>query len=472
MDNPNVVTKDDQEQLPVDQNTPASPEELGVGQRQSNEPFSPIDFDTIIDNAFGEKTEQPEVQPTEELKTEEPPKSEESKEDQPEQEAETKQEVQEGEAQLKEEEKKEPENAAPKEAEQKETENKEQADLDSIESKLGTHTSPKTKTLFKEVKELAAKERAERQKVAKELEEARKQLQEVQKTKDTIPQNVQEEINQLRDRLRQFDANADPAIVQKYDKTIERNNETILKTLVDAGLPKEHADKLKKNGVTLANLRPYLETLETGKGADGKQYDADPDTAERIRETIRENLRVSKEKDREINDWRTNFEQRNKQLEEENQKQLQEATQRLTKEFDLHLNKWDFLKKPSDVADTDAPAIRKQKEEAIARYNDLSLKFADTIKKETTNPLDAQISARVGILYRDYVAPELQSKLAQAQKEIESLKAQVGKMKQSGSAAKSIGTNAPRASAKAPVNMNEGFDDIVDSLAAQIAQTN
>jgi hypothetical protein len=136
------------------------------------------------------------------------------------------------------------------------------------------------------------------------------------------------------------------------------------------------------------------------------------------------------------------------------------------------LNKWDFLKKPADVADSDVPAIRKQKEEAISKYNDLSLKFAETIKKETTNPLDAQIAARVGILYRDYVAPQLQTKLAEAQKEIEGLRSQVGKMKQSGSAAKSMGTNAPRANAKAPISMNEGFDDIVDSLAAQIAQGN
>jgi len=55
MDNQNVANE---EQPVVDPNTPASPEELGVGQRQSNEPFSPIDFDNIIDGAFANLTEQ------------------------------------------------------------------------------------------------------------------------------------------------------------------------------------------------------------------------------------------------------------------------------------------------------------------------------------------------------------------------------------------------------------------------------
>ena len=467
MDNQNVVN-DDQEQPVVDQNTQATPEELGVGQRQSNEPFSPIDFDNIVDGAFANISAKKEEEPSNEPPAQEQ-KTEESSEEP------VKEEVSESKEEAKEEEPK-AEEKAPEEVKEEtkpvEEDKKDDAakDLDAIESKLGQHTSPKTKSLFKEVKALAAKERGERERVAKELEETRKQLEEIKKAKEALPPNVNEELQQLRDRLRQFDANADPAIVQKYDKTIEKNNDTIIKTLVDAGLPKEHADKLKKNGVTLANLKPYLDTLETGKGADGKQYDADPDTAEAIRESLRENLRLAKDKGREIDEWRNNFEQRTKQTEEQQQKLIQDATQRLNKEFENHLGKWEFLKKPSDISDTDAPAIRKQKEEAINRYNESSLKFAETVKNETTDPLNAQIAARIGILYRDHVTPQLQNRLAEATKEIESLKAQVSKMKQSGSAAKSIGTNAPRASVKAPVSMNEGFDDIVDSLASEIAQ--
>lgn len=466
MDNQNV---ENEEQPIVDQNTQATPQELGVGQRQSNEPFSPIDFDSIVDGAYAnineKKQEEAENEPPAQEPAKEPAKEEAETEEKAE---ETKEEAPAEEPAKQEESKQEEKPVEEPKAEEKKQEAA--SDLESIEAKLGQHTSPKTKKLFNEVKTLAAKERTERERVAKELEDTRKQLEEIKKSKEALPPSVNEELQQLRDRLRSFDANADPAIVQKYDNTINKNNENIIKTLVDAGLPKEHADKLKKNGITLANLKPYLDTLESGKGADGKQYDADPDTAEAIRESLRENLRLSKDKAREIDEWRANYDQRIKQTEEQQQKAIQEATGRLNKEFETHLSKWDFLKKPSDIMDTDAPAIRKQKEEAINRYNEASLKFAETVKNETTDPLNAQISARIGILYRDHVAPQLQNQLAEARKEIESLRAQVGKMKQSGSASRSIGTTAPRSAPKAPVNFNEGFDDIVDSLASELGK--
>lgn len=466
MDNQNVAN----EEQPVDQNTPATPEELGVGQRQSNEPFSPIDFDNIIDGAFANLTQQK----AEEVVDNEPPAAEPPAQEEPQQEEKTENapaEAPEAKTENAASEEQEPkkEEAVPEQAKTEQKVQDANKELESIEAKLGQHTSPKTKKLFNEVKALASKERTERERISKELEDTRKQLEEIKKGREAVPENVNEELQQLRDRLRAFDANADPKIVEKYDNTINKNNDTIIKTLMDAGLPKEHADKLKKSGVTLANLKPYLDTLESGKGADGKQYDADPDTAEAIRETLRENLRLSKDKAREIDEWRVNYDQRVKQTEEQQKKAIEEATGRLNKEFETHLGKWEFLKKPSDIMDSDAPAIRKQKEEAINRYNQASLKFAETIKNETTDPLNAQIAARIGILYRDHVTPQLQNQLAEARKEIESLKAQVGKMKQSGSAAKSIGTTAPRSTPKQNVNFDQGFDDIVDSLASEIA---
>lgn len=453
----------------TDQTEMATPEELGVGQRQSNEPFSPIDFDNIIDKAFEAKNEPPKEEVQDDVKAEaEAEKPEETQQPAQETPKETEKEEEKPEAKEEQAKTEEEKPAETKAEEEKSAEKKEASELDAIESKLGAHTSPKTKKLFNEVKSLAAKEKQERERVAKELEETRKQLDEIKKAKEAVPENVTNELNELRDKLRQLDANADPAIVQKYDKSIEKNNDSIIKILSDSGLPKEHCDKLKKSGITLSNLKPYLDTLESGKGADGKQYDADPDTAEKIREAVRENLRIGKEKETEIANWRSNYEQRTKKAEEEQKVAVEQASQRLTKEFDDHVGRWDFLKKPADVMDTDAPAIRKQKEEAINRFNDISLKFADAIKKETSNPLDAQIAARVGILYRDHIAPTLKSRLEDAQKEIAALQSQVNKMKQSGSAAKSIGTTAPRSAPKQEVSAGDGFDDIVDAMANQM----
>jgi hypothetical protein len=448
------------EETPVDQGDQASPEELGVGQRQSNEPFSPVDFDSIVDKAFSaaqeakpaEETVVAEKAPidTKNATVEDKDEDETPKEEEPKDAAEV----------VKEE-------PAAKEDVKEEVKEETPKEIADIESKLGQHTSPKTKQLFAEVKNLASKERAEREKVSKELEETRKQIEELKKTTQSVPKEVEQEIQQLRDKVRQFDANADPAIINKYDSVISKNNESIIKTLTDAGLPEAHAAEIKKKGVSLSSLKQYLDTLETGKGADGKQYEPDPDTAERIRESLRENMRLSKDKEREIESWKSGFEERTKKTEEEQKNSVEMATQRLNKEFETHIGQWDFLKKPSDVNDNDAPAIRKQKEDSIKQFNETALKYAESIKKETSNPLDAQIAARIGILYRDHVAPALKSRLSDAQKEIETLRSQVASMKKAGSATRSVGTVSPRASQAKEVSIGDGFDDILDNMTQE-----
>ena len=430
----------------------ATPEELGVSAGLTNE-GAQVDWDSNIDKIHSEivakKNTQAEELPKEEEKEE---VKEESKEE-PIQEAQKEEPV------------KEEKVEEPKAEQKQEAKQEEIAEIAELEKKIGPHASPKTKEQFNKVKEVAYKERAEREKIALELKQAREELEKA-KT-NTVPKELQDEIQQLRDKVRQFDASADPAIVNKYDKVINENTDSIIKTLTDAGLPKEHAETLKKNGVTLSNLKPYLDTLDTGKGADGKQYDADPDTAEAIRERLRENMRLSKDKDREITDWRNNFETRQKQAEETQKQSVAEAEKRLATEFQNHISKWDFLKKPADVLETDAPAIRKQKEQAIKEFNDTALKFSDSIKKETSTALDAQIAARTGILYRDFVAPKLASQLQTANKEIEALRTQINNMKKAGSVSKTIGTPKPAAAPKKEISLSDGFEDIIDSVASE-----
>ena len=438
----------------VDEGSQASPEELGVGKRQSNEPFSPINFEQIIDKAMDEKKAADENPPEKAVDENKEP-------------SDKKEEIADlakiAKGESPEETPKEEKTEEPK-AEDKKEEVVEKSKIDEIEAKLGQNASPKTKKLFNEVKEQVAREKTEREKVAKELADVRTQFEELKK--NSLPKEVSEEMAELRDRLRKFDANADPEIINKYDKKMSANSDNIIETLTKNGLPKEHADKLKANGVTMATLKPYLDTLETGKGADGNQYDADPDTAELVRESLRENLRLAKDKDREISDWRAGYETRTKQTEEKQKADLENASQRLSKEFEGHLGKWDFLKKPTDISDSDIPAVRKQKEQAIREYNESGLKFAETIKKETGSPLDTQITARVGILYRDHIAPKLANQLQASQKEIETLRSQLANMRKAGSASKTIGTsNVARTKVSEPQS-GAGFDDILDSMTA------
>jgi len=446
-----------QQEPQVELSEQATPEELGVGKVQANEPFSPIDWDSNIDKIQNDIVAKKQK---DEIAAENAKEEAGIKDDEPE----TKP-AEESKEKIKDEQPKEAKVEPVKEEVKEPTKAEEIAEIAELEKKIDPHSSPKTKKLFNEVKGIAAKERAEREKIANELKAAREEL---EKTKtNAVPKELQDELQQLRDKIRQFDANADPAIINKYDNVITSNNDSIIKTLTDAGLPQEHAERLKKSGVTLANLKPYLDTLETGKGADGKQYDADPDTAEAIRERLRENMRLGKDKEREITDWRNNYEQRTKAQEEQQKASVTEAEKRLANEFQTHVSKWDFLKKPADVLDTDAPAIRKQKETAIKEFNEVALKYGETIKKETATALDAQIAARTGILYRDHIAPKLANQLQNANKEIETLRAQINNMKKAGSVSKTIGTSKPAAAPKKEINMGDGFEDLIDAAAAE-----
>ena len=471
-DNPSddQETPSTEQESSIEQSENASPEELGVGQRQSNEPFSPIDFDSIIEKAAADITNpSDDQQPASEVvadgqKKEEAAPAEENKDEKPADGGEKPADGAEKPADGAE----KPADGAEKTVENKQVEQLPvDPELDAIEKKMGPHSAPKTKQLFNEVKAIAAREKAEREKIQKELETLRSQATQQQAQGSKLPKEIEDEISALRDRVRQFDATADPAIISKYDNPINSNNDSILKTLVENGLPQEHADALKKKGVTLATLKPYLNTLETGVGADGKQYQADPDTAEKIRETLRENIRLAKDKEREITDWRNGYEARIKSQEEQQKQQLEQATTRLNTEFETHLKKWNFLQKPADVIDTDVPAIRKQKEAAIKEYNEKSLAYAEAVKKETASPLDAQVAARIGILYRDHVAPQLASKLEAANKEIAELQKQIDSMKKAGSASRTVGTVKPSNAPKKDVDMSKGFDEIIDEVARE-----
>jgi len=57
--------------------------------------------------------------------------------------------------------------------------------------------------------------------------------------------------------------------------------------------------------------------------------------------------------------------------------------------------------------------------------------------------------------------------LQNANKEIETLRAQINNMKKAGSVSKTIGTSKPAAAPKKEINMGDGFEDLIDAAAAE-----
>lgn len=345
------------------------------------------------------------------------------------------------------------------------------SDLNKFESGLDPHTKPKTRKIIDGIKAEAtkARDRAEAaEKARSELETKAADLEKrVSSTK--LPDDVDKELSSLRDTVRQLNIERDPSIVTKYDAKIEANTSLVLDTLKKAGLPDTAVAELKKSGIRLNNVKAYIDMLDTGRGADGKQYTPDPEAAAALREALVDNGRLSKAKDAEISEWKTNWESRQKTQQVDQQKYIEEANQRQSKAVLEHASKFDFLKPPPEPVDSDSPAIKKDKEKARVAFNGLVTQYSEAIKKETADPISQLIAAKVGIMYRDLVVPRLQEKAATLEARIKELEGRVSANKQAGSVSRTVSPTPVKTAPKKydpadDINDDDPFGSVLDSL--------
>jgi hypothetical protein len=449
----------------IDPNKAASPEELGVTGSAEGHDIA-IDFGSALDEMAGK------IHPKEEDESaeEKPGQNEEQHEQTEEKPAGEKTEVAAPAGAPKKEEPK------PEERKDGSTQAERDADLNKFESGLDPHTKPKTRKIIDGIKAEAtkARDRAEAAEKARAELEAKAADLEKRVSSTRLPEEVEKEISTLRDLVRQTSIERDPSIVAKYDTKIQANNALVLETLKKAGLPDAQVDALKKSGVTLNNIKGYIDQLESGKGADGKQYERDPETAEALREALRENGRLSKGREQEISEWKSNWEARQKTQQADQEKMIASANERQAKIFGEHVAKFDFLKPPPEPLDSDPPAVKKEKEKARTAFNDVVNKFGATCKQETSDPVTTAITAKVGLMYRDIVVPELMKRLSDRDSRIKELEAKDGAHKKAGAISKTVAPTPGAAKAKPYEpkdfsNDDNPFDGLIDSLASEAA---
>ena len=342
-------------------------------------------------------------------------------------------------------------------------------DIAQLRAKLDPHTSPKTREHFDAQAKLLveARDRAE----AREKEAAALKTELEERKKLPLPKEAQKRIDQLTEQIRELDVTRDPAIVEKYDKKITQNEDVIIKGLVENGLDEKVAKQMRKVGFSLNSLKPLIDLIETGDDGQGNKanggvpYDPNPELAEQIRDALRENNNLSKQRETEITASKATYDTRRTQSAAEEETRLTEANSRMNKEFKSHLDKYDFLSEPPKPLETDTPEVRKQKEKAIADFNETVIKFSDTIKKETADPVSAQISARIGILYRDHVVPNLQKKIARLEADLTEREGRLKALRKAGGVTPSLRSTDTAPKREDP-SETEGFGDAVDKMAA------
>jgi hypothetical protein len=343
---------------------------------------------------------------------------------------------------------------------------------------------PKTKKIIEERNQKIVAERNKAEALAKEREEMAAELNRVreQLKKGSMPKEAEEELKTLRERVREMDITRDPLFEVKYDRPVSENQGKILGILQEFGVGKtqdgeddpEAVENLKKEGLNFKTVAPYIKKLSD------EGYEEE---AEQLRELLRENIRIKNSKEKEISEWKTNFETKKQQATQFSQQQAEKnsvevrehATRILNSDIAELSKEFPFLNRPSDPAPTDSPAVAKAKQDAIAAYDAAAKSISDAVGQldpsRVTPDKVAEVSGRLtanavqNIIVRQHILPRLLKDLAELKTRNGELEAKVGKIKTAGSLSR-----AHAAAASAPGGAKAALPENTEDAARQIAK--
>lgn len=348
----------------------------------------------------------------------------------------------------------------------------------------GAHTHPKTRKVITEFQAKAKAARDERDAVIAEREAMKKERDALaEKGKNVaVPEATAQELKTLRERVRELDIAQDPVIQQKYDAKMEANNKSILSVLKSQGFGKtkkegsdEYVDNpaavsaLVKSGLTLKNLQPYIKALEDGDFID---------EAEAVRDAVRENNRLARDRQQEIDLWKGDFDRRKQEREVVTKQQQETQTQAFRQQTDTQLKadlaelekSFPHLKQPAGALPTDTPATQKAKQAAIDEWTAASKAVEGAVKGFSPDGVPpekmAELVGRINAsaiqaqVIRIHVLPKLQKEMAALTERNKELEAELGKIRDAGKLSRqhsSASGDTRFSGAPAPKTLEEAF---------------
>lgn len=341
-----------------------------------------------------------------------------------------------------------PDDKAEKPADQKPEEADPYKDL-----KLRADASDRTKTTFEDLKRTArereAKARQEAEEYKKQLEEAKKAADEAKKLaeeagKKAAAPEVEKELKELREFRATFDAERDPEFNKKFEERRTRNNTTIFETLKRNGLKDDVMEQVRKLPYDQQvdqisrwadKLPPRDKLAVTGRLADNETLEADRRAA----------LDEVKAKAAEILAKKSEVPAKNQEA------FVQEAVATLKPVLPqlawLHPKEIPATATPKEKADLEqhnAQAVEAQK---------MLLGFLQDDSARTRS-----ILALSGIL-----APRYRAELAAAKAELETVKKELGSIREAGRLSKTARSSGTAAGAAPKVDIfNTNADDAME----------
>ena len=321
---------------------------------------------------------------------------------------------------------------------------------------LNPNVAPRTKQVIEDFKKKGIEARNERDAIKKQLEETKAKLKE-----GGMDELTKKELEELRREVRSVNIEKDPGLRMRYDDRIKANEARVLKAFEDKfeSTP-ELLEGIKKKGVTLNTMAKYVKQLEEA---------GDVEAADEMREMLRENSKLTREKQAEIATIQKDYDAYQSKAKAEDERQFKEATERFRGALVEDLNgigtKYPEFKRPPLPADGDSEATKKAKLDAVAVYDRDFATVVEKIKACGNDPVLQFRTAAQGIVYRDHILPSLTAKIADLTAQLEAAKGSLGKIKKAGSMVKTVSTPKP-ADARTNREESSGNEDGVDAIIA------
>jgi hypothetical protein len=358
-------------------------------------------------------------------------------------------------------------------------------DLDDIAKDLKEpHVRPKTRQIAEKLKAEAKKARVEAREIAKQKSDLEKKVADLESKVGAASPELQKEVEQLRLRLQEFDATADPELIKKYDQPIAANNDAIIGILHQFGKFGEGdkpdpklVDTFKAKGLTLKNLDDDLKEMEKQRF---------PDEAAAIRDAVLENYRLARDKEREIQAIRGNAAERiaarNKQAENATASRdkaiYSEATPILASDLETLSKEFSYLRKPDPPLKKDTPDVAKAKNAALAEYEATDKEIGDVVlgfnATGKTGPEQVKAQARMvahaiqAVILKTRLVPKLQSDMKTKDKLIADLQAQLAKYRKAGDITRAHGAEVGKSSKTAePMSADTPTAEAFEKFARQ-----
>lgn len=304
-----------------------------------------------------------------------------------------------------------------------------------LDIKLNPNVAPKTREVIETFKTKAQEARTERDALKKELDEAHAKLKE-----GGMDETTKKELEELRREVRNINIEKDPGLRLRYDQRITENESRIVGMLKKHGMPEASIEALKKSGMKMANLDETLKILNKAGYAEDE---------DEIREMLRENTKISREKQAEIEKIKSDYTAYQERQKAEEKRQSAEVSDRIRVEFDKNLKaigaEYPEFKCPPMPEENDTDAVKKVKLAAVEQYKKTFGEYIVKVNKLAEDGVQTFQTAAKGVAYMDYIVPSMKKQITDLKEKLAEAESQLGRVKKAGSMTKLVGSSKPSA---------------------------